>query len=38
VNDLRPVIGSVKMIKLKKVEDDFNKKLLDKYKDKDKKD
>jgi len=38
VNDLRPIIGSVKLIKLKKVEDDFNKKLLDKYKDKDKKD
>jgi len=38
VNDLRPTIGSVKLIKLKKVEDDFNKKLLDKYKDKDKKD
>ena len=36
VNDLRPIIGSVKLIKLKKVEDDFNKKLLDKYKDKDK--
>lgn len=36
VNDLKPVIGSVKLIKLKKVEDDFNKKLLEKYKDKDK--
>jgi len=36
VSDLRPVIGSVKLIKLKKVEDDFNKKLLEKYKDKDK--
>jgi len=36
INDLRPVIGSVKLIKLKKVEDDFNKKLLDKYKEKDK--
>jgi len=34
--DLKPAIGSVKLIKLKKVEDDFNKKLLEKYKDKDK--
>ncbi|MXN90439.1 sensor of ECF-type sigma factor [Flavobacterium sp. Sd200] len=36
INDLKPIIGSVKLIKLKKVEDDFNKKLLEKYKDKDK--
>ena len=34
--DLRPIIGSVKLIKLHKVEDDFNKKMLDMYKDKDK--
>jgi len=34
--DLKPVIGSVKLIKLKKVEDDFNKKMLDMYKDKEK--
>jgi hypothetical protein len=36
IADLKPAIGSVKLIKLKKVEDDFNKKLLEKYKDKDK--
>lgn len=38
ITDLKPAIGSVKLIQLKKVEDDFNKKLLEKYKDKDKKD
>jgi hypothetical protein len=37
VADLKPVIGSAKILKLKKAEDDFNKKLLEKYKDKDKK-
>jgi hypothetical protein len=34
VADLKPVIGSAKVLKLKKTEDDFNKKLLDKFKDK----
>jgi hypothetical protein len=37
VADLKPIIGSVKTLKLKKAEDDFNRKLLDKYKDKDNK-
>jgi len=32
--DLKPIIGSVKVLKLKKAEEDFNKKLLDKYKEK----
>ena len=34
VTDLKPVIGSAKIIKLKKAEDDFNKKLLEKFKEK----
>jgi hypothetical protein len=34
ITDLKPVIGSVRTLKLKKAEDDFNKKLLEKYKDK----
>lgn len=34
VNDLKPVIGPVKVLRLKKAEDDFNKKLLSKFKDK----
>lgn len=29
--DLKPIIGSVKIIKLKKAEDDFNRKLLKQY-------
>lgn len=33
VADLKTVIGPVKIIKLKKAEEDFNKKLLHKYKD-----
>ncbi len=37
VTDLKPIIGAVKILKLKKAEDDFNRKLLEKYKDKDKK-
>jgi hypothetical protein len=37
IADLKPIIGSAKLLKLKKAEDDFNKKLLEKYKDKDKK-
>jgi hypothetical protein len=32
--DLRPIIGAVRVLKLKKAEHDFNKKLLSKYKDK----
>lgn len=32
-DDLKPIIGSVKVLKLRKAEDDFNKKLLAKYKD-----
>lgn len=34
VADLRPVIGPVKILKLKKAEEDFNRKLLAKYKGK----
>lgn len=34
VTDLKPVIGPVKVLKLKKSEDDFDKKLLSKYKGK----
>jgi len=34
VADLKPIIGSAKILKLKKAEDDFNKKLLDKFKEK----
>jgi len=34
VADLKPIIGAVKVLKLKKAEDDFNKKLLNKYKGK----
>lgn len=34
VADLKPIIGSAKLLKLKKSEDDFNKMLLEKYKDK----
>ncbi len=34
VTDLKPIIGSAKVLKLKKAEEDFNKKLLDKYKEK----
>ncbi|KOS08170.1 sensor of ECF-type sigma factor [Flavobacterium akiainvivens] len=37
ISDLKPIIGSARLLKLKKAEDDFNKKLLEKYKDKDKK-
>lgn len=37
IADLKPIIGSAKLLKLKKAEDDFNKILLEKYKDKDKK-
>ena len=33
ITDLKPIVGSVKLIKLRKVEDDFNKKMLDQYKD-----
>ena len=33
VSDLKPVIGPVKILKLKKAEDEFNKKLLAKYKE-----
>jgi hypothetical protein len=32
-NDLRPVIGSVKILKLKKAEDDFNRKLIKQIKE-----
>lgn len=32
VADLKPIIGSVKVLKLQKAEHDFNKKLLSKYK------
>ena len=32
VADLKPIIGPVKVLKLRKAEDDFNKKLLAKYK------
>lgn len=32
--DLKPIIGSLKVIKLKKAEDDFNRKLLKQYRDK----
>lgn len=35
--DLKPIIGSVKMLRLKKAEQDFNRKLLSKYKGKNKK-
>jgi hypothetical protein len=34
INDLKPVIGAKKILKLKKAEDDFNKWLLSKYKGK----
>lgn len=34
ITDLKPIIGSARILKLKKAEDDFNKKLLEKYKDK----
>lgn len=34
VADLKPIIGSAKILKLKKAEDDFNKKLLEKFKEK----
>ena len=34
VADLKPIIGSVKVLKLYKAEHDFHKKLLSKYKDK----
>lgn len=34
VNDLKPIIGSAKILKLKKAEEDFKKKLLEQYKDK----
>jgi hypothetical protein len=34
IADLKPIIGSARVLKLKKAEDDFNKKLLEKYKDK----
>lgn len=33
VSDLKPVIGAVKILKLKKAEEDFKRKLLDKYKE-----
>ena len=33
VADLKPIIGSARILKLKKAEDDFNKKLLHKYKE-----
>lgn len=33
-DDLKPVIGSAKILKLKKAEEDFKKKLLEQYKDK----
>ncbi|OYQ41527.1 sensor of ECF-type sigma factor [Flavobacterium cyanobacteriorum] len=33
VTDLKPIIGPIKLLKLKKAEDDFNKKLLSKYKE-----
>lgn len=33
VTDLKAIIGPVKVLKLKKAEDDFNRKLLKKYKD-----
>lgn len=39
IADLKPIVGSVKLIKLKKVEDDFNRKMLEQFKDRrDKKD
>ncbi len=34
VTDLKPIIGPARILKLKKAEEDFNKKLLNKYKDK----
>lgn len=34
VSDLKPIIGPVKVLRLKKAEDDFNKKLLSKFKEK----
>lgn len=34
INDLKPVIGAKKILKLRKAEDDFNKWLLSKYKGK----
>lgn len=33
-DDLKPVIGSVKVLKLKKAEEDFKKKLIEQFKDK----
>ncbi|WP_159799063.1 sensor of ECF-type sigma factor [Flavobacterium sp. MK4S-17] len=33
IADLKPVIGPVRVLKLKKAEDDFNRKLLSQYKD-----
>jgi Spy/CpxP family protein refolding chaperone len=36
VDELKPIIGPVKILKLKKAEDEFNKKLLSKYKEKNK--
>lgn len=38
VADLKPIIGSVKTLKLQKAEHDFNRKLLSKFKEKKKKD
>jgi Spy/CpxP family protein refolding chaperone len=34
LSDLRPVISAVKILKLKKAEEDFNRKLLKQYRDK----
>lgn len=34
VDDLKPVIGAAKILKLKKAEEDFKRKLLEQYKDK----
>lgn len=34
VSDLRPIIGSLKILKLKKAEEDFNRKLLQQFKKK----
>lgn len=34
IADLKPVLGAVKILKLKKAEEDFKRKLLDKFKDK----
>ncbi|MFP9100625.1 sensor of ECF-type sigma factor [Flavobacterium sp. RHBU_24] len=34
VEDLKPIIGSAKIMKLKKAEEDFKQKLLEQYKDK----